>query len=530
MQIIGEVFVSLQPKMLKTRNTMVVMKGRVFLLFALLSVFVACNESDDPQGPPETATSKLLDGVLQNGFGQTINIKRTSKTYAYLLALSEEAIAQSRGQSEKGLPLLYQEKNFPYVYNYYKDSPSNDEAIQKTMVGWLCAMQLSELCPSKRNEFYRSGYEAGGFTMYSNVYGYSFKSDPNVARLVASAIYSAMHTTAKPDIEAMRAELGGSKFIGTMADILENEDLLYVDDNGFYVDMRYFLSSAPGPYAPDHQYRGDLNPTFGDEKLENGCLKVDMDIYNHIVENYNLPNARTVQAIADKDGDLHHIFGTDKRNAGGKYDFNAVFGPSTIGETINPEGKIAAFTYLAQYIGSAGRAILQHANSWVGPYEYGRLRPGCSEHQEALRKSFTDDRLNVLSNFVIEDNDGNKATYDVDDIEVYYYDENGNWTHQEVQSEEEYESMSKDQLYANSYPSGHSAGIWSMAMTMMELYPQKADLIMRAANDFSISRTICRYHWNSDVIQGKIVGSVMNPICHATSDYNDLLQQASNER
>ena len=147
-----------------------------------------------------------------------------------------------------------------------------------------------------------------------------------------------------------------------------------------------------------------------------------------------------------------------------------------------------------------------------------------------MRKSYIDDRLNVLTNFVIEDNDGNKATYKENDIEVYYYDENGNWTHQAVQSEEEYESISKDKLYANSYPSGHSAGIWSMAMTMMELYPQKADLIMRAANDFSISRTICRYHWNSDVIQGKIVGSVMNPLCHATSDYNDLLEQASRER
>ena len=134
---------------------MVVMKGRVFLLFVLLSVLVSCNESDGPLGPPVTATSTLLDGVLQNGFSQIIHIKRTSKTYAHLLALSEEAIAQSRGRSEHGLPLFYQEKNFPYVYNYYKDSPSNEEAIHKTMVGWLCAMQLSELCPSKRNEFYR---------------------------------------------------------------------------------------------------------------------------------------------------------------------------------------------------------------------------------------------------------------------------------------------------------------------------------------------------------------------------------------
>ena len=488
-------------------------KGRYFLPLLLFFALVSCKESDGPQGPPVTEMTILLDDVLNNGFSRIVDVKRTSKTYAHLLALTEEAIAQSKGQSENGLPLLYQEKNFPSVYNYYTGNRTDDEAIQKTMVGWLCAMQLSELCPSKRNKLYRAGYEAGGYAMNSNVYGYSFKSDPNVARLVASAVYSAMHTTAKPDFEAMRAEIGGSRFIGTMADILENEDHLYVDDDGFYVDMRYFLSSAPGPYAPDHQYRGDLNPTFGDEKLSDGCLKVDMDIYNHIVEKYNLPEARTVQAIADKEGDVHHIFGTDKRNVGGKYDFHAVFGPSTIGETINPEGKIAAFTYLLQYLGSAGRAILQHANSWVGPYEYGRLRPGCSDQQEARRKSYTDDRLNVLVNFVIEDNDGCKATDEGEEVDV-----------------EAYESMWKDELYANSYPSGHSAGIWSMAMAMMELYPQKADLIMRAANDFSLSRTICRYHWNSDVIQGKIVGSVMNPVCHATPDYNKLYEAAASER
>ena len=45
-----------------------------------------------------------------------------------------------------------------------------------------------------------------------------------------------------------------------------------------------------------------------------------------------------------------------------------------------------------------------------------------------------------------------------------------------------------------------------------------------------LSRTISRYHWNSDVIQGKIAGSTINPVCHATSDYNQLLEAAATER
>ena len=146
-----------------------------------------------------------------------------------------------------------------------------------------------------------------------------------------------------------------------------------------------------------------------------------------------------------------------------------------------------------------------------------------------MRKSYTDDRVNVLTSFVIEDNDGHKASYDVGDIEVSYYDENGNWTNADVQSAEQYENMTKDLLFANSYPSGHASGIWSAAMAMIELYPQKADLIMRAANDFAVSRTVSRFHWNSDVIQGKVVGSIMNPVCHAASDYNILLETARKE-
>ena len=135
----------------------------------------------------------------------------------------------------------------------------------------------------------------------------------------------------------------------------------------------------------------------------------------------------------------------------------------------------------------------------------------------------------MLTCFVIEDNDGHKATYDVGDVEVPYLDEKGRWTNKSVQSEEQYEEMTMDALYANSYPSGHASGIWSAAMGMIELYPQKADLIMRAANDFAVSRTISRFHWNSDIIQGKVIGSAMNPVCHATLGYDNLLKAARTE-
>lgn len=499
------------------------------LLLLLPLVLVSC-EYDNTKKYLARKADVLLDEVLQNSFSDIIQVNKGSKTYAHLYDLAEEAMLQSEARTKFRLPMLYREKNFPHVYNYYTDYRTDRITVYKTMIGWLCAMQLSELCPSKRNELYKAGYEAGGYSMKSKIYGYHFRADPNVARLVASAVYAAMHTISKPDIETMRKEIGGSQYSMTLAELLEEESRTHVTDDAFYVDLRQFLASAPGPYAPAYADRGGINATFPDEKVSNGCIKVDVDIYNYIVEKYNLPEQRAVQAIADEDADPHHLFGTDKRDVGGQYNFNAVFGESTIGETINPEGKIAEFILLVQKAGSSARGILQHANSSVGHYEYGRLRPGCSEQQEGRRKSSTDDRLNVLSNFVIEDNDGHKTTYDEGDIEMYYYDENGNWTNEKVQSAEDYEDMTKDHLYANSYPSGHSSSIWSIALSLIELYPQKADLIMRAANDFAVSRTVSRFHWNSDIIQGRIIGSIINPVCHATSDYESLLDKARAER
>jgi len=67
-------------------------------------------------------------------------------------------------------------------------------------------------------------------------------------------------------------------------------------------------------------------------------------------------------------------------------------------------------------------------------------------------------------------------------------------------SPEEYEEEEKKSLPSNSYPSGHSSGIWGCALTLIELMPERADLIMREANEFAVNRTIARYHWNSDTI------------------------------
>ena len=98
-----------------------------------------------------------------------------------------------------------------------------------------------------------------------------------------------------------------------------------------------------------------------------------------------------------------------------------------------------------------------------------------------------------------------------------------------IHNPEEFEEYQKTHLYANSYPSGHSSGMFCAAMLLMELLPNKADLILKEANQFAVNRNICRYHWTSDTINGRVLGSATNAICHAASDYYDMLNKIKKE-
>ena len=156
------------------------------------------------------------------------------------------------------------------------------------------------------------------------------------------------------------------------------------------------------------------------------------------------------------------------------------------------------------------------------PKEYGRLRPGCSWTEECKPNSTKDPRRNVLVNFEIEDNDGRPTGY---------YDENNKWTRpNEIASEEEYVEFQQKALYANSYPSGHSAAVIGIGLMLMEVMPDKADLILRELNEFAYNRTICRYHWTSDTINGRIVGAATSAILRAAKDFDELLDEAKIER
>lgn len=66
-------------------------------------------------------------------------------------------------------------------------------------------------------------------------------------------------------------------------------------------------------------------------------------------------------------------------------------------------------------------------------------------------------------------------------------------------------ALSKD----GSYPSGHAALGWAWAQILASLAPDRMDALLQRGHAFGQSRMVCGYHWQSDVDQGRLVGSAV---------------------
>lgn len=478
------------------------------------------NDGPSPSPEPSPSPGPEPDSMFTYALEafDNVSIVKDSVTYNHLLHMYEEAKSQFYdGVSLNGLPLLYSQGNFPMVYNHYGSTQQRQQAFQK-MVAWIFAMTLAELAPSKRNAFYQKAYDFWGAGKQIATYQHRFDSDTNVARLVGSAIWATMRDATK--IPAMRTEVGGSTITYTSS----SYEIL--------VDTKPFMPAAPGPYLSDHDVNGrqGATPTYGespggypvgDANADHNLVK-DQQVYDYVVANYNLSTAnavlkqRTVQAIADKEYELPHLFGGSRTVTDPTYGtltFNPVFGAHNLGVTISPTGAIANLVSAVAADCSRTRETLLHQ-------QYGRRRPGQGA-TDGSAKSNSQER--ALVNYSIEEGDGHTTGY---------YNQNGDYIKRSDNTHiGDYVDYFQRKLSANSYPSGHSAYIWGVALILMEVMPDLADKIMKAANDFAMSRVIARYHWMSDTIHGRVIGSVMIPVEHALTNVNyaSLLASAKAE-
>jgi acid phosphatase (class A) len=80
-----------------------------------------------------------------------------------------------------------------------------------------------------------------------------------------------------------------------------------------------------------------------------------------------------------------------------------------------------------------------------------------------------------------------------------------------------------------SYPSGHASVGWAYALVLTEIAPDKADALLQRGYDFGQSRVVCRYHWQSDVEAGRMVGAAVFARLQADPVFRQQLDLARKE-
>ena len=73
-----------------------------------------------------------------------------------------------------------------------------------------------------------------------------------------------------------------------------------------------------------------------------------------------------------------------------------------------------------------------------------------------------------------------------------------------------------------SYPSGHSAQAWTIALYLGQMKPALLEPFMQKAYRFAVNRTIGKFHWNSDCIYGRLIGTLTLPLVNAMSGLSSM--------
>ena len=80
-----------------------------------------------------------------------------------------------------------------------------------------------------------------------------------------------------------------------------------------------------------------------------------------------------------------------------------------------------------------------------------------------------------------------------------------------------------------SYPSGHTAEGWAVALVLAEINVANQDAILQRGYDYGTSRVIVGYHWQSDVDNARIVASAVVARLHADEGFVEQLAKAKAE-
>ena len=80
-----------------------------------------------------------------------------------------------------------------------------------------------------------------------------------------------------------------------------------------------------------------------------------------------------------------------------------------------------------------------------------------------------------------------------------------------------------------SYPSGHSAIGWALGLVLSEVSPEQANALLARGRAYGQSRVVCNVHWQSDVLEGQLMGSAVVARLHAQSEFRNDVEAARAE-
>lgn len=78
-----------------------------------------------------------------------------------------------------------------------------------------------------------------------------------------------------------------------------------------------------------------------------------------------------------------------------------------------------------------------------------------------------------------------------------------------------------------SYPSGHTAIGWTQALVLAQVSPANADALFARGLAFGESRVICNAHWQSDIIEGKVVAAATFALLQNNATYRQDVSLAA---
>ena len=451
---------------------------------------------------------------------------------------------------------MFRSESYPLVYDYKGKDATDDGTAYNALHAWLMASVLSELVPDSgvntntQTELFKLAYEIGGGKEYPLYNTKAFKADPYAMREAASVMYAICRgdSDIASMIDTYRAELGGKSINASTWDDLGYKNTMLSDNQGrrgyqmdylgYCVNTRLFLPDAPGPRVAgttvcdqpqpweQGQDKEQFNPAIGNYYM-------DGNINRYFVEDYNMMSQtplsewnsyskekqnRMVNVAAIPPCTFIYMFGRKKVKFDGiirkSYDGKTTadyycFSQTSEDTGLVLDGPFSDLEGMYRYNTSGDRekcledvaTIIDNFRFPTQDPNYGRCRPGCKvsrtvESLSPVQGAAGNEVYNVDLTTMVADNAAHKAKLAVQD------------------------GFAADS--PRSYVSGHSAQIWGLALMLTQMNNEgNCETWIRKAFEYSVNRSVGRFHWNSDCIYGRLFGAMTLPIVNAMSGMRD---------